>query len=171
MKYTLALPLLFLCSCFTTVQGYQTEREFNVQTPDLKVGIEYEKELSVGQASRFSIMDGLFAVGPSSQIRLLWFLRFGKKSEAYKDKGGASGFDLLDMLSSLAGVIDGGSMDDAAVYDALYSDQETEGAVRHHVLGFPMFWSEESNFVLFKLESVTVEGFRGEVTSSESSWQ
>ena len=69
------------------------------------------------------------------------------------------------------GVFDGGSIDGAAVYDALYSDQEMEGAVRHHVLGFPLFRSEEKNFVLFKTESVTVEGFRGEVTSAESSWQ
>ena len=172
MKFTLALSLLLSCACFTTVEGYQTEREFNVQTPTLKVTIDYERELSAGEANKFSILHGLLAFGPSSQITILWFLKFGRTHEVYSgsDEGSmASSFEALLFwpLPLLLGLLGGDSLEEAAAHDALYPDDEDGGA---HVLGFPLYRSDVTDLFLVKWETVTVEGFRGKVTNAVSSW-
>jgi len=170
MKFALALPLFLLCSCITTDAGYLTERGFSVQHPTLKVDIDYESELSEGEATKLSILNGLLAFGPSSQITVLWFLRFGNSDAVYSEDVAQPEGSIIEQLVALPalvlGLFGGISLEEAAAYDALYPTDEHDA----HVLGFPLYRSEVSNFFLIKKEKVTVEGFRGEVKSSQSTW-
>lgn len=171
MKFALSLPLFLLCSCITTGEGYLTEREFPVQSPTLKVNIDYERELSEGEATKVSILNGLLAFGPSSQITILWFLKFGESNGVYSEGAAVPEGSAIEKLISLPlspalALFGGDRMEEAAAYDALYPTGEHDA----HVLGFPLYRSDVTDLFLIKWEKVTVEGFRGEVKSSQSTW-